>query len=262
MTRISRHFNYTRRVRIPKSKVHVEVERGEDGRCRAQIKKLDLTDHKRHLEAEWRAANVVVEARRVTMGLYHQHILGTVAEVMERKPIKSVALTDFPDESEIVFRFKVVDKDKRLLGEVDGVRPGEQPDNDDRESLIHLYVTDLKEELWQVDCSDDALGPRVLVNKRLPHARALLTYDPLVRGLILPQIVRQVLAEIVISTQQSEGWVAGWVAFAERLGHPDLPDGDDPDAVEQWIDEVVDSFTNKFKFAAEAEKYIRRAEEA
>jgi hypothetical protein len=261
MTRISRHFNYTHRVRIPKSKVHVEVERGEDGRCRGQIKKLDLTDHKRHSETEWRAANVVVEARRVTMGLYHQQILGTVAEVMERTPINSIELIEFPDDSEIVFRFKVVDTDKKLLGEVDGIRSGEQSDTD-RQSLIHLYVSDLKEELWRVDFTDDALGPKVLVNKRLPHARGLLTYDPVARGLILPQIVRQVLAEVVVSKQQSEGWVAGWIAFAERLGHPDVPDGDNPDAVEEWIDEVVSSFTNQHKFATHAEKHMQRAEEA
>src|SRR5579875_1550305 len=108
MTRISRHFNYTHRVRIAASKIHVEVERGEDGR---------------HREEVWRAAHVIVEARRVSMGLYHKQVLGTVAETQQ--PIAPIELTEFPDDAEIVFRFKVVDADKKLLGEVDGIRTGE-----------------------------------------------------------------------------------------------------------------------------------------
>src|SRR5438552_12428294 len=108
MTRISRHFNYTHRVRIPASKIHVEIERGEDGKYRGILKKLDLTDHGRHDEEVWRAAHVIVEARRVSMGVYYKQILGTVAETQQKKPITPIELTDFPDESEIVFRFKVV----------------------------------------------------------------------------------------------------------------------------------------------------------
>lgn len=75
MTRISRHFNYTHRVRILASKVHVEVERGEDGRYRGFVKKVDFSEHGRHAEDVWKAANVVVEARRVSTGSYHQQVL-------------------------------------------------------------------------------------------------------------------------------------------------------------------------------------------
>ena len=111
MTRISRHFNYTDRVRIPASKIHVEIERGEDGKYRCIVKKLDLTQHGRHAEEVWKAAHVIVEARRVSMGLYYKQVLGTVAETQQKKPIIPIELAEFPDESEIVFRFKVVDPD-------------------------------------------------------------------------------------------------------------------------------------------------------
>ena len=88
-----------------------------------------------------------------------------------------------------MFRFKVVvDEDKKLLGNVDGIRTGERNETE-REPLIPLIPTDLKEELWLIDTSDEAVGPRVLVNKRLPNASGLLTRDPVVRGLIMPQIV-------------------------------------------------------------------------
>ena len=259
MTRISRHFNYTHRVRIPASKIHVEIERGENGKYRGVLKKLDLTEHGRHAEEMWKAAQVVVEARRVSTGSYHRQILGSVVET-QKKPITPIELAEFPNESEIVFRFKVVDPDKKLLGEVDGVRTGEPADTE-REPLIPLIPTDLKEELWRVDTSDEAVGPRVLVNKRLPNASGLLTHDPVVRGLIVPQIVRQVLAVVAASEQQSESWTANWISFAARLGHLELPDTENDEAVQGWVDDVVELFTVSLKFASAAESHMR-AEEA
>lgn len=260
MTRISRHFNYTHRVRIAASKIHVEVECGEDGKYRGLIKKLDLSDHGRHAEKVWQAARVIVEARRVSMGLYHKQILGTVAETQQKKPITPIELFEFPDENEIVFRFKVVDVDKKLLGEVDGIRTGERAETE-KEPLIPLIPTDLKEELWRLDVSDEALGPRVLVNKRLPNASGLLTRDPVIRGLIMPQIVRQVLAIVATTEQQSEPWAANWISFTDRLGYPELPDAEDDGAVQGWVEDVVESFTDNLKMASAAEAHMR-AEEA
>lgn len=260
MTRISRHFNYTNRVRIPASKIHVEIERGEDGKNLGILKKLDLTEHGRHAEEVWRAAHVIVEARRYSMGLYHKQILGTVAQSQQSKPITPIELADFPDESEIVFRFKVVvDADKKLLGEADGIRAGEHHETE-REPLIPLILTDLKEELWRVDTSDEAVGPRVLVNKRLPNASGLLTQDAVVRGLIMPQIVRQVLAVVATTEQQSELWAANWISFADRLGHSEPPNSDDDEAVQGWVDDVVESFARSFKMATAAEAQMRREE--
>lgn len=264
MTRISRHFNYTHRVRILASKVHVEVERGEDGRYRGFVKKVDFSEHGRHAEDVWKAANVVVEARRVSTGSYHQQVLGTVADIQQERPISPIELAEFPDDSEIVFRFKVVDADKKLLGEVDNIRAGERSQTE-REPLIPLIPTELKEELWKVDNSDEAMGPVVLVNKRLPNASGLLTSDPLVCGLIMPQIVRQVLSLIANSEElQSEPWAVNWISFADRLGHP-LPDPPDEEIVQDWVENVVGSFTDSFKLATVAETRMRTqmgAEEA
>jgi len=260
MRRISRHFNYTDRVRIPASKIHVEIERGEDGKYRCIVKKLDLTEHGRHAEEAWKAAHVVVEARRVSMGLYYKQVIGTVAETQQKKPITPIELAEFPDESEIVFRFKVVDPDKKLLGEIDGIRTGERAETE-REPLIPLIPTDLKEELWRVDASDEAVGPRVLVNKCLPNASGLLMRDPIVRGLILPQIVRQVLMLVATTEQESEPWAANWISFADRLGHSELPNAADDEAVRDWVNDVVESFTASHKMASTAEIHMR-AEEA
>jgi hypothetical protein len=259
MTRISRHFNYTRRVKINKSKVHVEVEKGDDGHYRGNIKKLDLSDRGQHPLDVWNAAKVVVEARRTSAGAYRRQVLGSVAEIEQRKTAGPVMLDEFPDDAEITFRFKVVDPSKKLLAEVDGIRTGQGPPTD-REPLIELVVTDLTEELWKVDL-DDPSGPVVLVNRRLPNASALLTADPLVRGLVLPQIVRQVL-EAAASRDQSDDWVANWMGFAERLGYSEPPSPDIDGAVEDWVDSVVGTYTDNLKLATKAREHMRAGDDA
>ncbi len=254
MTRISRHFNYTRRVKIHKSKIHLEVEQGDDGHYRGNVKKLDLSDRGQHPQAVWNAATVVVEARRTSAGAYHRQILGSVAEIEQRKAAGPITLDGFPDDAEITFRFKVVDPSKKLLAEVDGIRTGQRPPTD-REPLIELIVTDLKEELWKVD-TDDPSGPVVLVNRRLPNASAVLTGDPLIRGLILPQIVRQVL-EAAAYRDQSDEWVANWMGFAGRLGYSEPPNPEEEGAVEDWVDNVVGMFSDTLKLATKAREHVR-----
>jgi hypothetical protein len=259
MTRISRHFNYTRRVKIHKSKVHVEVEKADDGHYRGNIKKLDLSDHGQHSKNAWNAAQVVVEARRTSAGAYHRQVLGSVGEIEQRKAAGPITLDEFPDDAEITFRFKIVDPGKKLLAEVDGIRSGQRPPTD-REPLIELVVTDLKEELWRVDLEDPS-GPVVLVNRKLPNASALLTADPVIRGLVLPQIVRQVL-EAAVYRDQSDEWVENWMEFAEQLGYPDAPNRDEEGAVEDWVDGVVATYTDNLKLATQAREHMRAGDEA
>jgi hypothetical protein len=258
MTRISRHFNYTRRVKIHKSKVHIEVERGDDGHYRGNIKKLDLSDRGQHPPALWSAATVVAEARCVSAGAYQRQVLGSVAEIEQRKTAGPIILDEFPDDAGIKFRFKVIDAAKKLLGEVDGIRTGQRPPTD-REALIELVVKDLGEELWKVDV-DDPSGPQVHVNRRLPNASALLTNDPLVRGLILPQIVRQVL-EAAACRDQSDEWVTNWIGLAERLGYSEPPNPEEEGAVEDWVDQVVNTFADNLKLATRAREHMRAGDE-
>jgi hypothetical protein len=259
MTRISRHFNYTRRVKIHKSKVHVEVERSDDGHYRGNIKKLDLSDRGQHPQALWNAATVLVEARCLSAGAYHRQVLGSVAEIERRKTAGPIILDEFPDDAGIKFRFKVVDTTKKLLAEVDNIRTGQRPPSD-RETLIELVVKDLKEELWKVDL-DDPSGPQVLVNRRLPNASALLTSDPLVRGLILPQIVRQVL-QAAAYRDQSDEWVTNWMGFAERLGYSEPPNSEEEGAVEDWVDQVVNTFADSLKLTTTVREHMRAGDEA
>jgi hypothetical protein len=259
MTRISRHFNYTKRAKIPKSKVHIEVVPTGDGHLRGNIKKLDLSDSGQHAEAVWKAATVVVEARRTSIGAYHRHELGSVGDLEQSPTIPTINLDDFPNDGEVTFRLKVIDGAKKLLGEADGIRSGQRPPTD-RDPLIELISCDLGEELWKVELVD-AAGPRVLVNNRLPNSSSLLTRNPLLRGLIIPQIVRQVL-EVAVSRDQSDDWVVNWMAFAARHGGTEPPNTGEDGAVEDWVDSVVESFTDSLKFATQAREQMRAGDEA
>jgi hypothetical protein len=255
MTRILRRFNYTQRVNIPASKVQIDVVEGEDGRCRGLLRRLDLSDRGRHLEAEWKAARVVIEARRLSTASYCKHDLGSVAEVEKSGAAAAFELKEFADGADIRFRVKVVDGSKKLLGECDNIKSGEEEEAA-REPLITLVATELGEELWKVDWVEFD-GPRVLVNKRLPNCSGLLTRDPLISGLVMPQIVREVITQVAAAEEGAEPWVEKWVCFAEGLGQ-ELPDDADDDARVKWIDDVVGAYADNLRLATRAETHLLR----
>lgn len=256
MTRILRRFNYTQRVRVPASKVQIDVEQDNDGRCRGILKRLDLSDHGPHAETEWKAAKVVVEARRLSTGSYCRHELGSVAGIEEAGNRPVFELTDFSDVNDITFRVKVVDRVKKLLGECDDIESGEREEAE-REELITLVPADLGEELWKVNWQE-LHGPRVLVNKRLPNCSGLLMRDPLIVGLVVPQIVREVMSKVAFEDQDAaEPWVENWLGFADRLDQEFPADGDDDDR-RQWVDDVVNAYAESLQLATHAEGHLLR----
>jgi hypothetical protein len=105
----------------------------------------------------------------------------------------------------------------------------------------------------------------VLVNKRLPNCTGFLTRDALVRGIVMPHIVREVLPRAVRSEQQSDKWVRKWLEFASKLVNdepPDEYDADDADdAIDRWVDEVVTAFADSFKFSTSAEVFLNKSED-
>jgi hypothetical protein len=251
VTRITRKFNYTKRVRIPASKIHIEVTRREDGEPAAVLHRIDLSDSGAHPIDQWKNATLIVEARRLRTGSYWREVVGTVDRMLTQSEPISFDLPEFGDEADITFRVKVVDTSKRLLGEADGIGVGHSHPSNHSE-LIQLVPTDLGEEVWKVDWSETA-GPRVLVNKRLPNCSSLLTHDALTRALVLPEIVREVLRRAADS-EQTDGWVEDWLSFASRLGH-EAPGADED--IDDWVQDVVRSYCGSTKFATGVMKQLK-----
>jgi hypothetical protein len=248
-------------VDVSPSKIHLDVTRGNDSVCRATVRSLNLSDHGRHKQDEWRAADVILEARRLSTGSYHRESLGALADVEKSLPL-TFALSGFDDEADITFRIKIVDSSKRLLGDGDRIRTGE-PEKNNREPLIPLVQADLKEEVWKVDWVDLA-GPRVLINRRLPNWRSLLTHDRFVQGLIIPQIVRSIVSELPSCQQRSDDWLLNWAHFLESLGFDDIPneEEDEEEEIREWVEKVIAAFCEKFKFATKAEEHLHSGEDA
>jgi hypothetical protein len=260
MSKVTRRFNYTNRVRIPAKNVHVETDQGKNGGCQAIILKLDLSDSGSHTPDVWSLASVILEARRLATGSFVRQTLGTTADIQSKKgfPLK-VSLPGFVDESDITFRVKLVDTSGRLLADGDNIRVGVQSDSD-REPLIPLVPTELGEEIWKIDWDMD--NPRVLVNKRLPNPSSFLSRDAVMRGLVMPHIIRHVLPRALLSEQKSDRWVEKWTMFAvDLLGDELTGDLESPDEVAKIVDQVVEAFADKQKFATQAESLITGVEE-
>ena len=261
MTRILRRFNYTKRIKIARRQVLIDVEATSDGACLATVRRLDLSERGQHSEAIWNSAEVFLEARRPATQSWARHGLGTVFSLENGHLPKSVCLENFDDDLDITFRVKVVDQQSRLLADGDHVVAG-LPQESDREPLIVLYPSDLGEELWRVKMYD-VDGPRVLVNRRLPNSSGVLLRDPLVRGLVLPQIVRNVLFFVANAEQKTDVWVIKWSEFVKRLTGEDVPDfdNDNSETLDSWIDEVVIKFTDELKFVTAAEELLHKVGE-
>lgn len=260
MTRLLKRLNFTDRCDISPGHIHIDVDRAESGQCRAVVRRLDLSDRGNHSEETWKRAKVFLEARRLTTGSFHRRELGHVGDFLGGDNLPMIVpLEEFPDEDNITFRVKVIDGRSVLLADRDHVKPGKQ-DDAERESPITLVPEDLDEELWKIDWSEGE-GPRVLVNRNLRNCAGLLTQDPIVRGLVLPQIVRGVLLGIRRSEQESEKWVQQWLLFARQLGYdnpPDLEDDDGGEAFAEWVDKVVRSFAKTNRFASKAEEFSEK----
>lgn len=69
-------------------------------------------------------------------------MLGSVAEIEQRRTAGPIVLDQFPDDAGIKSRFKVGDSTRKLLAAVDNIRTGQRPPTN-REPLIELVVKDL-----------------------------------------------------------------------------------------------------------------------
>ena len=240
-----RRFNYTGRKRIDRSRV--EIRLAGDGHgvptfdAALALTDLGLAGHARvYVEAYYRSS-------------WMRFPWGTVSEV--RVP-ESRRLTDVDHVPTVYFRVLVVDETGqrgRILASIDGVRAtrhGEEPGR--RESILPVNPTDLGDQIWRLHFGDE---PVLEVNNRIPDILSRVQHDPAFLALVYPAVVREVLLQAVLvetlPDAEPPGWQGQWLQFARSV-HPGEPPSLDPEqlqdsreAVQEWIDDVVASFSRK-----------------
>lgn len=232
-----KRVNSTGRKRIPRENVAIAIPPDPPRRFEGRI---DLAGF-----GFPDAAVVVVEATSAGSPLVARYAFGTVGRLA---PPADCGLAGI-EGANVLFQVKVIDQSQevgRLLGLAEGIRVpahGQAALRDD--GLLAVEPADLGQEVWRLDFEEhDTVS--LLVNRTIPGLQGGLRADGLFAALVMPQVVRAVLAEAHArgDLDEPDGWAGRWLRFG-RDRHPDRtppPAPTDADALPHWVAEVVDAF--------------------
>ncbi|ACG75143.1 hypothetical protein AnaeK_3936 [Anaeromyxobacter sp. K] len=235
-----RHFNYTKRRRIPQDRVEIELKPGKDAPsfdARINLSELELPS----------TAKVFVEAHYKSS--YQRFDFGTVGGLVE--PVRR-ALDEVDRGNTVLFRVKVVDTDDllgRIVAEIDDITAEDGGGGPGRYCILPVNFVDLGEEMWRLALGGDR--PVLEVNK-FPGAEAFVRSDAVFAALVYPEAVRQVLWNIVLDDDWEgvdglSGWREMWISFARTLTADEPPGKVDDEEREEWIRDVVRAFCERLK---------------
>ncbi len=246
---MKRHLNYTGRVRITREEVRIHIlDEQTDGR---PIFDLDLTVSPRSGFPP--DARVRVEAARGNVSQRWEY--GTVANLTPPSA-EQRRLTHLDSTAQFKVFVIAPDGSGKLLGLADRIKPIQSID-----SLIPLETADedkLGDEVWRVEFSAEEDLPVLLVNNAIPEINDIVGHDGVFRSLVMPQVLRIVLNEIIFAGKHQpdddeEGWWTPWFHFVDSLGvkTPAAPawaqDAEDYDRsqLQGWIDDTVKAFAGQ-----------------
>lgn len=251
---MSKPLFFTGRKEIARLDVMIRLfeRRGEESRFEARI---DLSGYALPSDAL-----VVVEAYH--NAYYQRFPVGTVGTLENERKQTGMSLEpgDRPH-----FRVKVIASNGinagRLLAAIDEVRPLTEDERGAAGSLLPLVPKSravMGDEFWRVHFfAADERGPELWINKDVQGFFAeLQNQDPKVTGLIMPEVLRQVLRGLVEDGEPwtEEGKLGQWLALA-KVFHPDEYEEWDDDACEMsrqkrrdWVDAVVARFAASHRF--------------
>jgi hypothetical protein len=240
-----KRINFTGRKKIPQHSVSIR----SDG------------NHPPSFSATWDAndwgispnGRVYIEAYSSGQYSVMRFPWGTVQDPLAPKDTR---LTEIPGDH-IGFDFKVVDESEhigRLIAVARNIRlRNGEDDTAGRQSILPVNAVDLGEQVWRLSFRHNR--PWLEVNNRIPGIKELITGDEQFFALVYPQVVRQVLLQILIidgdisdPDESVEDWRCHWLRWG-RHWHPDKSSpavfkGDRESQVD-WIEEVVQSFCQR-----------------
>jgi hypothetical protein len=241
-----RRFNYTGRVKIPRSRVDISLIVDKDGRyfrAKLDLDGLDLpSDASIYIEANYK-------------GVYQRFPFGTVAHFKE--PANTI-LNELPDTEIAYFDVAIVDETGEvglLLGKAKGIAVSTDGIPNDRIPLLPVNPTDLKNQFWKLsfDSSDDG-RPVLEINKNIPEIFEIARNDVKFISLVYPTAFRGVLVKLLEEGDfdaEDDSWVSDWLKFINSvLGIKNLPEIDNegenltPEQ-EAWVDECVNEYCKR-----------------
>lgn len=184
--------------------------------------------------------------------------LGTPSgiQLIEHEDLSEYNLSQKPKFRVIVF----VPGNPKLLAATDNLRIRNSDEDSSSKGLLSaIPADDLGERLWKLIFSDD--GPTLNVNNNQEvNMISLLKENILVRSMILPEVIDQVLRYIIMKTEdKSRQWIQDWMDFAAQYG-VDLSDTrlseDENEALRnESIDKIVREWCQKLSLCEQIIKF-------
>lgn len=234
---MQRTINHTGRRKIEVRELQINIFEQDNG---VPAFDVDFSLNREKLPDD---ASIYIEAyQRNTLQRFN---FGTVGEI--QKP-ENRELDQLDLSSPTLFRIRIVDETKhlgRLIASAERLKPEGDSEEDKRSSLLVLKSRPLGQQTWKVEF-DNGGKPVLCINSRIPDAVGQLKNNPLFQSLILPGAFRHVLMFFLWNEDDEEGGVAEeWITFAESIAD-ERPHGDDPKQLTDWIDDVVERFSESF----------------
>ncbi|MCW9046951.1 MAG: hypothetical protein OQK46_02640 [Gammaproteobacteria bacterium] len=234
-----KRFNYTGRMRILQTDIHVSLNHHEGQLPNFSIV-VDLENY--GLPAE---SLIIIEAYQSTRWM--RFSLGKVGLI--QNDVKLV-LSDFDDIDHLRFRVKIIEEETgKLLALANGVHPITEGEdiNENQRSILPVRSTDLAAYgvCWKLDYNEDVT---LLIEKCLGGKEQVVRSD-IFKSLILPSAMREILNCLVKDEWDDElddtsDWKTKWLLFVKQLGGS-MPDkGKDADNID-WVDEAVRRLVDK-----------------
>jgi hypothetical protein len=235
-----RKLNFTERVKIPRSSVHVTLRRDETGTLVFDPQlSLDLPG--------------VVPAARVFIEAYYRtsFMRFDCGSVDAFAPPEDRRLTELDRTSLVRFRVKIVDNAEdghRIIAVADDLVVSEElPHAAGRVPLLPVNFSDsLGQQAWRI--AFEASGPVLELNNRIVNVKDVAKQDAAFFALVYPAAVRAVLTQILLvdaheAHEEGDEWWHLWLRWAMRYSSSTLPHAAEEAAF--WIDDVVAGFCNE-----------------
>lgn len=244
-----RKLNFTERIRIPRSEVHISLRRELDGVLAFDASIAHLMD----LDAP-ASTRVYIEARDSTSFMrFDCGSLDSLSIPSDRR------LTDI-NGSSVRFRIKLVGSQHRILAVAEDIRVTENaPGQGTSMPLLPVqFSSELGQQAWRVAFESDT--PVLELNNGIDGIQRIAREDPLFFALVYPAAVREVLTHILLVDRHDpfeggDDWWSHWLRWAEKF-NPD-PRPSNPEDAARWIDDVGAAFCSRY---SAVEKFNARKE--